>query len=175
MQETSKIVKGKNIVLRPIELSDAEFILELRLNNNKNKHLHPTDKSVEKQRNYIKNCINKDDEYYFIIESNDKKQLGTVRIYDVIKNDDFCWGSWIITDDAPLTTAIESALLIYEYAFYTLNFSKAHFDVRKGNKRVVAFHERMGARIISEDDINFYFSYTKNDYENIRSKYKKFL
>ena len=86
----------------------------------------------------------------------------------------FCWGSWIIKDGAPKTTAIESALQIYEFGFRKQSFDMSHFDVRKGNK-VIAFHKRFGAKIIGEDELNYYFYFFKEDYENIRVKYKKFL
>ena len=59
------------------------------------------------------------------------------------KNESFCWGSWLIKEDAPKTTAIESSLQIYEFGFYSLGF-----DVRKGNDKVIAFHQRFGAKII---------------------------
>ena len=87
----------------------------------------------------------------------------------------FCWGCWIIKDGAPKTTAIESALQIYELGFKKLNFDMAHFDVRKDNKKVIAFHKRFGAKIVDEDELNYYFYFFKKDYEKIRIKYEKFL
>lgn len=72
-------------------------------------------------------------EFYFKIISNNKK-VGVVRIYD-LKDDSFCWGSWIILDDAPKTVALESTLMIYEFGFNVLGFNNCHFDVRKLNKK----------------------------------------
>lgn len=129
-------IAGKTINLRDVEISDAEFILELRCDENKSKFLHKTQNDLAKQIEYIKNYKSKENEWYFLIESKSGEQLGTVRIYDVINNDDFCWGSWLIKNNAPTNTAIESALLIYEYAFYILGFTKVHFDVRKENLSV---------------------------------------
>lgn len=77
-------------------------------------------------------------------------------------------GSWIIKVGAPKTMAIESVLLVYEFGFYQLGYKKAHFDVRKGNERVVAFHLRFGAKIISEDESNYYFNYSEDAYKIIR-------
>lgn len=68
-----------------------------------------------------------------------------------MKEDSFCWGSWIIKDSSPSYVAIESALCIYEFAFNTLGFRQSHFDVRKNNVKVVAFHQRCKARIVRED------------------------
>ncbi len=168
----NKFIAGKTINLRDIEIKDAEFTLNLRLNSKKNKFLNQTSKDLEKQIEYIKRYKNLNNEWYFIIENKASLEpLGTVRIYDVIGNS-FCWGSWIIKENAPLITALESAILIYEYAFYNLGFDHVHFDVRKENLRVKAFHERFGATKTRETGLDILYEYTKQDYEKIREKYK---
>lgn len=165
---------NKKVRIRDVEVDDAEFILSLRLDDKKNKFLNKTENNLQKQIDYIKAYKKKNDEYYFIIENTDGEKLGTVRIYD-IKGEDFCWGSWIIKDGAPMATAIESALLIYEYGFYTLGFNKVHFDVRKNNLRVRNFHEKFGAKIVKEDDLDVFYSYDKETYKLIKPKYNKFF
>ena len=170
-------IEGKRINLRLIEIEDADFLLSLRLDPNKSRHLSKVDDDLEKQLKWLtdykqRECLN--DEYYFIIEDKDNSPFGCVRLYDFIK-DSFCWGSWILKSDSPSFMAVESALQVYEFAFYTLKFNKCHFDVRKENTSVVAFHERFGAKKISEDEENFYFTYSKDDYENIKLRYGKFL
>lgn len=169
-----KFITGKNINLRDMEIDDAEFVLSLRLDESLNKYISTTEADLEKQKNYIQHYKTLNNEYYFIIESKNHDCYGTVRIYD-IKGDSFSWGSWIIKKDAPGFAAIESALLIYEYGFYSLKFKKVHFEVRKGNDKVIAFHQRFGAKIVSEDELNYYFHYSIDDYESIKSKYKRFL
>jgi len=169
-----KKIIGKNLRLRDVEVSDASFILSLRLDEKKGKYLHKVSGDLRVQKEYILSYKSKNNEWYFIIESLDNEKLGTIRIYD-IKDSSFCWGSWIIKQGAPIPTAIESALLIYEYAFYTLNFDRSHFDVRKENKKVQLFHERMLAKQIGETELDFLYSYSKQDYEKIKEKYKKWL
>jgi RimJ/RimL family protein N-acetyltransferase len=170
-----KFVPGKNINLRDVEEEDAEFILCLRTNEKKSKFLHRTDNNVEKQKEYIKNYKKQEDSWYFIIESKkNREKLGTVRIYD-IQGDSFCWGSWIIKDGAPTYTSIESAIMIYEYAFYKLKFKKSHFSVKKENKKVIAFHKRLGAQIVEEVDDDSIFSESLEEYEKIRDRYLKFV
>ena len=170
-----KFVKGKNINLRDLDISDAQFILDLRTNEDKSAYLNKTEYNIEKQTDYIKNYKKKSDEWYFVIESKEKEPLGTVRIYD-IKDNSFSWGSWLVKDGAPTSTAIESALLIYEFAFFSLNFAASHFEVRRKNERVRAFHERFGAKIYEETDEDVFYKYTREDYLKIRPKYlKRFL
>lgn len=170
----NRFIIGKSIILREVKESDANFILDLRLNDNLNRFISKIDNNLESQINFIKNVLTKKDEIYFIIQSKDNESYGTVRIYE-IKNDDFTWGSWIINKEAPLTAGIESALLIYEYAFFTLNLKKCHFKVTKGNDNVIRFHKKFGAIIIKETEEEFFFTYKLEDYLAIKPIYERFL
>ena len=167
-------VRGKSIFLREVVENDAEFILQLRTDPLKGKHLSPTSADLNSQKEFILSYKKSMEDFYFLICDWDWKQLGTVRIYD-IKEDSFCWGSWIITKDAPKNAAVESALLLYDFAFFSLHYQSSHFDVRKSNDRVVRFHERFGATLTSEDEMNYYFSFDRSTYLKTREKYAKFL
>jgi RimJ/RimL family protein N-acetyltransferase len=171
---TPRCIDGKRIRLRDVEVADAGFILSLRLDPELNQHISKTDGDLSKQVAWIERYKAQTTDYYFIIEEKDGTAWGTVRIYD-IRGDSFCWGSWIVRKDAPTFVAMESALLIYEFGFGVLGFAASHFDVRKGNERVVQFHQRFGARITGEDAENFYFQLTREDYAPARKKYAKFL
>ena len=171
------LLSGKNINLRTVEIEDAEFIYNMRQNQNKTKYLSKVTGTVESQKEWIKNYKQREKdkkEFYFLIESKNSEKLGLVRMYD-FNNDSFCWGSWLIKENAPKTTAIESALQIYEFGFYKLGFERSHFDVRKENNKVVSFHQRFGAKIIDEDSLDYFFNFEKSDYEIIKQKYKRYL
>ena len=171
------IIYGKNINMRTVEIEDAEFIYNMRQNQNKTKYLSKVTGTVESQKEWIKNYKQREDEqkeFYFLIESKNSEKLGLVRMYD-FKDESFCWGSWLIKEDAPKTTAIESALQIYEFGFYSLGFEKSHFDVRKGNDKVISFHQRFGAKIVDEDALDYFFNFEKSDYEITKEKYKRYL
>lgn len=64
---------------------------------------------------------------------------------------------------------------MYDFAFYELGFAKSHFDVRKNNLKVVAFHKRFGTIITGEDDENYYFKFTLKGYIKTWKKYAKFV
>ena len=171
------IIYGKNINMRTVKTEDAEFIYTMRQNQNKTKYLSTVTGTVESQKEWIENYKQREEdkkEFYFVIESKDEEKLGLVRMYD-FQDDSFCWGSWLIKEDAPKTTAIESALQIYEFGFYNLGFEKSHFDVRKGNDKVIAFHKRFGAKIINEDELDYFFNFEKSDFEITKEKYKRYL
>ena len=166
-----KFIAGKSVNLRDIEIADAEFVLELRCDEQKSRFLHKTENDLAAQIEYIKRYKNKEQEWYFIIEGKDGERLGTVRIYDVINGDDFCWGSWLVKSGAGRNVAIESALLLYHFAFYALNFRKAHFDVRRQNRSVRAFHERFGAKIVNESEDDVFYELFREDYEKVNERY----
>jgi RimJ/RimL family protein N-acetyltransferase len=171
------IIYGKNINMRTVEINDAEFIYTIRQNEAKTKYLSKVNGNVEVQKEWIANYKQREEdrkEFYFVIESKNEQKLGLVRMYD-FQNDSFCWGSWLIKEDALKTTAIESALQIYEFGFYGLKFEKSHFDVRKGNDKVVAFHQRFGAKIVDEDELDYFFNFEKNEYKITKEKYKRYL
>ena len=170
-------ISGKNINLRVAEIEDAKFIYNLRQNVNKTQYLSKVDGTVEDQREWLRKYKERENdkkEFYFIIESKVGEKLGLARMYD-FKDNSFCWGSWLIKDNAPKTTAIESALQIYEFGFYQLGFNQSHFDVRIGNDKVISFHQRFGAKIIDKDELDYFFNFKKIDYEIVKEKYKRYL
>lgn len=171
------MLTSKSVRLRLVEPTDAEFILSLRLDERYNNFISKVDKDVESQRQWIINY--KHDEahgrqFYFIIERLDGTACGTVRIYD-LKQESFCWGSWILNESKTRYAAVESALLVYEYGFTVLGFEKSHFEVLKANSKVVDFHKKFGALVVSEDDSNFYFEIAKADVEKTADKFKSLL
>lgn len=171
------IIQGKNTNLRLVEVDDAKFILDLRLDKTKNRFISKVENDLNKQVNWIKEYKKREKqekEFYFIIENSKNERCGVLRLYDFVE-DSFCWGSWILKENSPSYMAIESALLVYEFAFYELKFNKSHFDVRIDNEKVVAFHTRLGAEVIGSDELNYYFNYTKEKYEGIKNKYRKYL
>ena len=171
------MIYGKNINLRTVKIKDALFICNMRGDKFKTKHLSHVDSSIEAQKLWIESYKvreKNEKEFYFVLESKNSEKLGLVRMYD-FKEKSFSWGSWLIKDNAPKATAIESALQVYEFGFNKLGFEKSHFDVRKGNDRVVAFHKRFGANIVDQNQADYFFNFERKDYIKIREKYKRYI
>ncbi len=165
------ILGSKTIRLRLIDSSDAEFVLSLRTDVKYNQFLSAVTQDVEAQRRWIEKY--KLDEvagtqFYFIIERNDGMPCGTIRVYD-LRTDSFCWGSWILNENKTRFAALESAFLIYDFGFKDLGFRKSHFEVVKGNERVIGFHKKMGAKVVGEDQENFYFEITQDSVEAVKN------
>lgn len=167
-----KKLESKTLKLRFVEESDANFILSLRLDERYNTFLSAVPPDLEAQKQWIKTYKHDEqagNQFYFIIERIDGIPCGTVRLYD-LREDSFCWGSWILNQSKTRYAALESAFLVYEFGFEHLGFTKSHFDVMKGNKGVIKFHQRMGAEQVGEDEQNLYFEISKNAVENAKQK-----
>lgn len=172
--QKAKRLLGRRLVLRDANLTDAAFILSLRTDRRKSKYLSYTSPDIEKQINWLEDYANKSDQAYFIIEDKFGGEIGVVRLYDQ-RNDSFCWGSWILKNDAPQSAAIESALIIYTYAISHLGFDQAHFDVRKDNQKVWQFHERFGAFRIGETADDYLYQIGLKEITASLRRYKKYL
>lgn len=171
------LITGKSIQLRTVEKNDAQFILSLRLDDALNKYLSPVSHDLQTQYNWIDKYKIKEKEsreFYFIIQTKDGESLGTVRIYD-IRGNSFCWGSWILKQGAPVYAAIETALCVYVFGFEVLGHEQSHFDVRKDNAKVNAFHRAFGAVLDSEDELNYYYHIPRWSFEKAKVRYRKYL
>ena len=156
------MVQTKNIYLRLIQETDLELLLNLRLNQNLNKFLNPVSNDRTQQLSWIQEYKLREAggiDYYFVIVDKVHGDIGLVRVYNIdYANKSFTWGSWIIQEEnRPKYAAIESALLIYEFAFNELNLILAKFDVRIENEGVIKFHIRFGAKFLFMYNINNYF------------------
>ncbi|MFT7257852.1 MAG: hypothetical protein ACI8VR_002912, partial [Candidatus Azotimanducaceae bacterium] len=99
--------------------------------------------------------------FYFIIENKARNvRCGTLRLYN-FNGDSFEWGSWILDENKTRYAAMETAIFVYEFAMLNLGFARSDFEVRKQNEKVVSYHLKSGAKIIAEDDVNFYFRIEK--------------
>jgi RimJ/RimL family protein N-acetyltransferase len=150
--------------------ADAAYICALRGDETLNTYLNPSSADVAAQLRWLEGYKAREqagEEYYFAVVS-DGAERGLVRMYDFCELEgrrSFCWGSWIIPPPRAPGLVTYSALLVYEVGFGTLGFEQSHFDVRQGNTGVIGFHERAGARRVSEDEQDVFFRYFPEDHQ----------
>ena len=182
-----KSVIGKNIIFKEVQVSDASFILSLRINEKKSRYIRSlrinekksryiskVENDLVKQEDWIKNYLKNNDSIYFlIVQKCDNRPIGTVRLYDQLSNS-FNWGSWIIIDGVSPMFSIESALMVYKLGL-KLGFNAAHFEVDKNNYSVQKFHENFGAQKISEDDRQFFYTITQEAILKSFQRYSRFI
>jgi RimJ/RimL family protein N-acetyltransferase len=170
------MLKNTPIRFELAEIKDARFIVDLRSNPKFNRFLSHVSSNIEDQEKWLCDYKKREAaglEYYFIIKNNNIP-CGTIRIYDFQSNS-FSWGSWILNENKTFSAALESALFIYQFGFEKKGFRQSHFDVRKENKKVIQFHTKLGARFKNEDQDNIYFLFFREDFEKLKSVFKKYF
>lgn len=139
-------VDGYVFSLRPVRLSDAGFIVELRTDRKRACYLHPTSSNICDQEAWIEAYFARPGDYYFAVERKGNGRVeGFVGIYDVAPYlCDAEWGRWILRTQS--LAAVESAHLVYRTAFNVLGLRCVHSRTISANEAVVSFHDSCGIR-----------------------------
>ncbi|SJN57296.1 hypothetical protein VR7878_02228 [Vibrio ruber DSM 16370] len=135
-------IDGVSYRLRPVRLDDANYIVKLRLEDlERSKYINPISNDIKKQEEWISQYLNKEDDYYFVIENIfTNKSEGLISIYN-INNEKAEWGRWVISKSS--ISAIESVDLIYQVAFNYLGLKRLYCRTIVDNIAVVAFHDNI--------------------------------
>jgi RimJ/RimL family protein N-acetyltransferase len=175
-----KPYQGTTVYFRLVDLSDAEFILNLRLDPKNSVNLSPTDSSLDKQIAWLQGYKEREavgQEFYYIIHRRDNDlPIGTIRIYDFdIRKSSFCWGSWILNSDKTISAALESCIFIFDKGFYEFGFYHNHGNIVKTNTKVIRFHKKLSIAIVDEDERLVYNSYPRQVYEQNRDRFLELI
>lgn len=160
------ILSGNKFRIRPINNDDAQFCIDLRTNQQLNQYLNPTSSILQDQINWLENYYNKNDDYYFVVENikNNKKE-GLIALYDIDKDTNSAeWGRWILRVGS--LGAVESALLIYKFAFDYLDLDKVYCRTVENNQKVVSFHDSCG--ITDKKTLINYFHFKEQNLNSIQ-------
>ena len=145
----SFFLRNSERTLRPVTIEDAEFIVWLRNQPHVKGCVNDTSIDVEKQRQWIRDYLQRDNEYYWIIETPDGEPFGTTSLYhyDAEKNQ-IESGRWVELKGEKYTyNLFTSTIQINDFAFGTLNVDSIVFDVVATNKRVIRWHKMYGAEV----------------------------
>ena len=145
----SIILKNDERTLRPVTVEDAEFIVRLRNQAHVKDCVNDTSTDVERQRQWIRDYLQRDNEYYWIIETPDGEPFGTMSLYhyDAEKNQ-IESGRWVELKGEKYTyNLFASAIQINDFAFEVLKVDSIVFDVVVTNTRVIRWHKLYGAEV----------------------------
>lgn len=135
------ILPGRLCRLRPVDAADAKFIAELR-SGPQGRFVHSTSPDVATQQQWIEAYFRRPLDYYFVVEGTSGPE-GTIGLYDVdLPGRSAEWGRWILTPGSLL--AVESAMLLYDFAFQRLRLATIYCRTLVSNSAVVGFHRRFG-------------------------------
>ncbi|MEI7698939.1 MAG: GNAT family N-acetyltransferase [Planctomycetia bacterium] len=168
-----KKISGHKLTFVDAAVSDAPFILGLRLDPAKGRHLSVTPSDLQLQIQWLENYRSDTSQLYYVILDPGQRQVGTVRLYDQ-QGDSFCWGSWILIDGVPAGYSVESCLMVYQLAL-RLGFRNSHFSVRRENTSVCRFHEQFGASRVSEHDDEFRYQINNEAIKRSLTRFNRYL
>ena len=149
-------LQTERVNYRPVSLQDAEFIVMLRNLPHAKKMIHGTSAEVEKQKEWIRDYLQRENEYYWIIESKDGKPVGTISLYhfDPINNQ-IESGRWVQLPGFSDSISLSGDVLFKDFAFNVLKVSRIVSDTACFNKQVIKYHKFLGERIFDrvKDDV----------------------
>ena len=140
--------EGVGFRLRPVSLDDAAFIVELRTDPERAKHLHATSPKIEDQIAWTNKYFERDGDWYFVVEhiASGRKE-GAIAIYNYDAAERTAeWGRWILRNGS--LAASESAALIYDIGFDELDLASMYTNTEEVNEPVVSFHTSFGSSMV---------------------------
>lgn len=135
-------------IFRPVTLEDAEFIVKLRNLPHAKKMVHGTSTSIEQQRDWIKKYLERENDYYWIIEDRDGKPIGTTSLYNYKADiNEIESGRWIQIPDTNGVTSLSAHVLFRDFAYNVLKVSRIICDTAVINKQVIRYHQFLGEKV----------------------------
>lgn len=146
MNDNIYILQTEEARYRPVMIEDAEFIVVLRNQKHAKGMIHDTSMDVECQRQWIRDYLNRKNEYYWIIETLSGTPIGTIGFYnyDEEKNQ-IESGRWVMMRGHSLDS-FSGEILLKDFAFNILKVERVVCDVVIENKKVIVLHKFLGER-----------------------------
>ena len=153
------MLKGKNIVLRPLERSDFDFLKRIE-NNTENWQFGSERKeySDKELSNYITNSkidIKVAKQFRFVIDLN-SKPIGFIDLFNYTANSAGV-GVIIAKNYRNKGFAKQALRLLSDYAFTTINLFKLHCAIAKDNVASIKLFTSCGFELVKEEKELRYF------------------
>ena len=140
------ILRNEDRVMRPVTLADAEFIVKLRNQPDVARGINPTSVNVERQRDWIRAYLARENEFYWIIEDLNGRPIGTEGYYNYSQQrNEIESGRWVMMKDVHINV-VASRIQFFDFAFDVIGVDNIYFDIVESNKSVVLFQEICGSR-----------------------------
>lgn len=167
-----KIINRYGITLRLVEEEDAEFIFKLRTDSGLNKFISYTSPKIADQIKWIQYYKIRELEgleYYYIAQDQFGNKYGTIRLYN-FDDKSFEIGSWLFHTYAPIGMAVKTHFIGFETGFEVLKAEFCRFEIRKKNTAVLRYMHDFKTTLVNEDELNYYFTLSKEDFYERRNK-----
>lgn len=160
------------IILRLVDEEDAAFIFELRNNSGLNQFISYTSPNLTDQIKWINDYKIREKagrEFYFIAQDQAGTKYGTIRLYNLDEMS-FEIGSWLFHSNSPIGMAVKTHFIGFETGFEILKAEYCRFEIRKKNTGVLRYMKDFETTLIREDDLNFYYTLTRESFYKRRSQ-----
>lgn len=137
-----KVISGKLVDLKAVEIEDAEFTLSIRQDPGITKHLPHIDITLEQQREWIRKQREEEKGYFFVVWDKQGNRIGTMGIYDIEGNTGE-GGRLAMYGDA--FQKIEAGLLMSEFEFETLQMDHIIGWIEADNAPALRWNKWFGA------------------------------
>lgn len=139
-------IEGFGLVLRSVEVRDAEAALALRADPELTQYLPPLDISVEQQRTWIASQREKPGDWYFAIERRYGGGLeGFIGLYAHDPQSSHAeWGRWILKPGS--LAAWESEYLLHKFSIEDVSLAENYCLTIALNDRALRNHDQLGAQ-----------------------------
>ena len=145
------MLTGEKVLLRPVELNDAERFYKWRndLQVKKSAMMHPFPVILESEKEWIESISKiKDNKFvvFSICEKDTGNFIGFVKLFNINWVHRFCYFGIVIGEDTARGKGYgyEVLTLISKYAFDILNLNKILLEVIKMNDAAVKLYEKFG-------------------------------
>lgn len=174
------ILSTDTLNLDLVDVNDAEFLYNLRTNKELTKYISPISGSIADQIEWINKYKIKEyqgKEFYFCISDLNNEKLGFVRLYNIDYNKKvLTFGSFLLKENHPKLTALESMIIMLNISFDYLNMEKVELDVRINNEHAKHFYQRFGFVKTKENNIDEFYEMTRENYDKLyNEKYYKYV
>lgn len=142
------IIKGKKVILRPVQLSDAERFVKWFNDPKVNKFMNYRNFTLAFEKQYIINRLKNKakDNFHFCIDTKEGVHIGSCSLESISKIHNRATFGIIIGDknfwDQGLGS--EAAKLIIDYGFRKLKLHRIDLDVYAYNPRAIKVYKRLG-------------------------------
>lgn len=136
-------LEGYGIRLRPVTFDDSEFIVTLRNMPHAVGKIGDSATTIDAQKKWLQGYMERQGDYYFIIESRLSIKLGTISVYNINFDDLIAEiGRTVVIPGS--FAVIPASILLIDFCFHQLKMETLVGCVVSTNKEVIRFNQQLG-------------------------------
>ena len=138
-------IEGRLVRLRIADENDAEFTLGVRQDAKNTLYMPSINVSLAQQKKWIRDQIESEDCYFFVIERLSGERIGTFSIYNIVDKKSAETGRLTMTGNQ--IELIETYILFHEFGFCNLGIKYLYGLIETDNNPALGFALRTGAEV----------------------------